>query len=57
MVVAPEAIVESFSIIGSNILSSLLFSFIILLLISSGARLALPMGVAPEAIWGAWSLL
>jgi hypothetical protein len=52
LVVAPEAIVESFSSIGSSILSSRLSSFIILVLILSGARLALPMGVAPEAIRG-----
>jgi hypothetical protein len=52
MVVAHEAIVESFSSIGSSILSSHLPSCIILLLISSGARLALPMVVAPEAIRG-----
>jgi hypothetical protein len=52
MVVAPEAIVESFSSIGSSILSSRLSSFVILVLISSGARLVLPMGVAPEAIRG-----
>jgi hypothetical protein len=52
MVVAPEAIVKSFSSIGSSILSSCLSSFIILVLISSGARLALPMGVSPEAIRG-----
>jgi hypothetical protein len=52
MVVAPEAIVESFLSIGSSILSSHLPRCIILLLISSGARLALPMVVAPEAIRG-----
>jgi hypothetical protein len=53
MVVAPEAIVESFfSSIGSSILSSHLPISIILALISSGARLALPMVVAPEAIRG-----
>jgi hypothetical protein len=49
MVVAPEAIVESFLSIGSSILSSHLSSFIILVLISPGARLALPMVVAAEA--------
>jgi hypothetical protein len=52
MVVAPEAIVKSFLSIGSSILSSHIPSFVILALISSGARLALPMGVAPEAIRG-----
>jgi hypothetical protein len=52
MVVAPEAIVESFSSIGSSIWSSHLSNFIILVLISSGARLSLPMVVAPEAIRG-----
>jgi hypothetical protein len=52
MVVAPEAILESFSSIGSNILSSCLSSFIILVFISSGAQLALPMVVAPEDIRG-----
>jgi hypothetical protein len=51
MVVAPEAILE-LSSIGSNILSSRLSSFIILVFISSGARLALPMGVSPEVIRG-----
>jgi hypothetical protein len=54
MVVALEAIVESFSSIGSSILSSHLSSFIILVLVSSGAQPALPMVVAPEAIW--WCL-
>jgi hypothetical protein len=52
MGVALEAIVKSFSSIGSNNMSSRLSSFIILVLILSGARLALPMGVAPEAIRG-----
>jgi hypothetical protein len=52
MVVAPEAIVESFSSIGSSILSSHLPSCIIFCLISSGARLALPMVVSPKAIRG-----
>jgi hypothetical protein len=52
MGVAPEAIIESFSSVGSNILSSLLFNFFLLGLILSGARPALPMGVAPEAIRG-----
>jgi hypothetical protein len=52
MVVDPEAIVESFLSIGSSILSSRLSSFVILVLISSGARLALPTGLAPEAIRG-----
>jgi hypothetical protein len=48
----PEAIVEIFSGIGSNILSSPLSSCSILMLNSSGARQALPMVVAPEAIRG-----
>jgi hypothetical protein len=52
MVVALEAIVESFSSIGSSILSSHLSIFVILVLFSSGARLALPMVVAPEDIRG-----
>jgi hypothetical protein len=52
MVVAPEAIVESFSSIGSSILSSHLPNFVILMLILSGARLAFPMVVALEAIRG-----
>jgi hypothetical protein len=53
MGVAPEAIVEEFfSSIGSNIV---FFIFmlqleIVLMIISSGARSALPMVVAPEAI-------
>jgi hypothetical protein len=54
MVVALEAIVESFLSIGSSILSSHLSSFIILVLVSSGAQPALPMVVAPKAIW--WCL-
>jgi hypothetical protein len=53
MVVAPEAIVESFFLsIGSSILSSHLLISIILALILSGLRQALPMGVAPKAIRG-----
>jgi hypothetical protein len=52
MVVAPEAIVQSFSSIGSSILSFRLPSFVTLVLILSGARLVLLMGVAPEAIRG-----
>jgi hypothetical protein len=50
MGVAPEAIVESFRVRLKDIVFSsfqLLFYFI-----SSGARPALPMGVAPEAIRG-----
>jgi hypothetical protein len=52
MVVAPEAIVKSFLSIGSSILSSYLPISIIIALILSGAQLALPMVVAPEAIRG-----
>jgi hypothetical protein len=52
MVVAPEAIVERFSSIGSTILSSHLPIFVILMLISLGAQLALPMVEALEAIRG-----
>jgi hypothetical protein len=52
MVVAPEAIVKSFSSIGSSILSSHIPNCIILLLNLSGARLARPMVVAPKVMRG-----
>jgi hypothetical protein len=52
MGVAPEAIVEFFSGICLNILSSHLPSCSILCANSSGAHQALPMVVAPEAIRG-----
>jgi hypothetical protein len=52
MGVAPEAIVEKKSSIGSNILSPCVSTFFILVMIISGALPALPMVVAPEAIRG-----
>jgi hypothetical protein len=50
---SPRGYSQKFSSIGSSILSSHPSNFINLVLLSSGARLALPMGiVAPEDIRG-----
>jgi hypothetical protein len=52
MVVAPEAIVESFLSIGSSIMSSHLPNCIILLLNFIGCAPSAPDGSGPEAIRG-----